>query len=54
VAQPLVQAALAHACGVQSVVAPGTHCPALLHLDVATRVAVPGVQAAGAQVVPAG
>lgn len=53
-AQPLVHAPLVHACGVQSVGAPGAHVPAPSHLDVATRVAVPGMQAPAAQIVPAG
>ena len=48
-----MQAALAQAWGVQSVVAPGTHVPASSHFDAATAVAVPALQAAAAQVVPA-
>jgi hypothetical protein len=53
VAQPTLHAAFAQACGVQSIVVPVTHAPAPSHFEVPTRRAVPGVQVAAAQVVPA-
>jgi hypothetical protein len=49
-----VQAAPAQAWGAQSVMAPGAQVPAPSHLDVPTKVAVAGRQAAAAQIVPAG
>jgi hypothetical protein len=52
-AQPAVHAAPEQAWGVQSKDAPATQAPAPSHFEVPTRVAVPGVQAAVAQVVPA-
>lgn len=52
--QPLVQAALAQACGVQFVVEPGVHFPAPSHFETPTNMAVPVMQPAAAQVVPEG
>jgi hypothetical protein len=48
-----VQAPPAQAWGVQSLVLPGTQVPLPSHFDAAISVAVPPMQAAGAQVVPA-
>jgi hypothetical protein len=48
-----VHAALAQAWGVQSLVDPGTQFPLPSHFDAPTRMALPPMQAAAAQVVPA-
>jgi len=53
-AQPMVQAAPAQACGVQSVVPVLAQFPAPSHLEAPTSVAVPAVHAAATQTVPAG
>lgn len=50
---PTAQAALTQACGEQSVVAPATHLPVPLQVEVPTRIPVlPGLQAGAAQIVP--
>jgi hypothetical protein len=54
VVHPLVQAAFAQAWGAQLVVELGTHLPAPSHFETPTKVAVPVMQAAAAQVVPDG
>ena len=51
---PTVQAAAEQACGAQLVLAPGLQVPAPSHFETPSRVEVPAVQAAAAQVVPEG
>ncbi len=53
--QVTVQALFRQACGAQSTAGPATQRPAPSHVDAPTRLAIlPGLQAADAQVVPAG